>query len=80
VVYRSSSPPYANRQDLLTGVGSRIAGARWNPPGSFPTVYTSRAETDSHADLQAILLTELFSDGIRGVEVHNGYEDPNGKD
>ena len=52
MVYRSSLPRYANRQDLLTGVGSRIAGARWNPPGSFPTVYAS---LDPHTALDEVL-------------------------
>jgi RES domain-containing protein len=41
VVYRSASVRYANRDDLLTGAGSKSAGARWNPPGSAATVYTS---------------------------------------
>jgi RES domain-containing protein len=40
-LYRSSSPRYANKDDLLTGAGSKTAGARWNPPNSFRTVYTS---------------------------------------
>ena len=37
VVYRSASPRYANQDDLLTGIGSKSTGARWNPPRSFPT-------------------------------------------
>jgi RES domain-containing protein len=41
VIYRSASVRYANRDDLLTGIGSKSAGARWNPPGSVATVYTS---------------------------------------
>jgi RES domain-containing protein len=41
VVDRSASPRYANRDDLLTGAGSRTAGARWNPPNSFCTIYLS---------------------------------------
>src|SRR5260370_25091694 len=41
VVYRSASVGYANRDDLLTGTGARQAGARWNPPSSMATVYTS---------------------------------------
>jgi RES domain-containing protein len=40
-LYRSSSPRYANLDDLLTGAGSKAVGARWNPPNSFRTVYTS---------------------------------------
>jgi RES domain-containing protein len=41
VVYRSASISYASRDDLLTGAGARHAGARWNPPKSVATVYTS---------------------------------------
>jgi RES domain-containing protein len=32
---------YANRDDLLTGAGAKRDGARWNPPDSVATVYTS---------------------------------------
>jgi RES domain-containing protein len=52
VVYRSASPRYANRDDLLTGVGSKTAGGRWNPPKSFPTVYSS---LDPHTALDEVL-------------------------
>src|SRR5262245_24918748 len=41
VVFRSASVRYANRDDLLTGAGSKSAGAHWNPPGRVATVYTS---------------------------------------
>jgi len=40
-VYRIASTRYANANDLQTGVGSRGAGGRWNPLGSFATVYAS---------------------------------------
>ena len=52
VVYRSASPRYANKGDLLTGVGSKTAGARWNPPKSFPTIYAS---LDPHTVLDEVL-------------------------
>jgi RES domain-containing protein len=52
VVYRSASPRYANNDDLLTGVGSKTAGARWNPPKSFPTIYSS---LDPHTALDEVL-------------------------
>jgi RES domain-containing protein len=52
VVYRSATPRYANKDDLLTGVGGRSAGARWNPPRSFPTVYAS---LDPHTALDEVL-------------------------
>jgi RES domain-containing protein len=37
--YRATTVEYSNRQDLLTGTGSRKAGARWNAAGSFNAVY-----------------------------------------
>lgn len=52
VVYRSASPQYANQDDLLTGFGSRSAGARWNPPRGFPTAYAS---LDPHTALDEVL-------------------------
>jgi RES domain-containing protein len=42
VCYRSASIKYANSNDLITGIGSLKSGGRWNPLGSFPTVYLSR--------------------------------------
>jgi RES domain-containing protein len=41
IVFRSASVAYANRDDLLTGAGAKQTGARWNPPKSVATVYTS---------------------------------------
>lgn len=40
-MFRSASPKYANRDDIITGAGSKVAGGRWNPPGGFHTVYAS---------------------------------------
>jgi RES domain-containing protein len=40
-VYRSATPRYARTGDIVTGAGSAKTGGRWNPPGSFPTVYAS---------------------------------------
>ncbi len=46
MAYRAAAMRFANRDDLLTGMGSRQFGGRWNPPGSFRTVYLSvNAET-----------------------------------
>ncbi|MEX2286844.1 MAG: RES family NAD+ phosphorylase [Planctomycetaceae bacterium] len=52
--YRSTSPKYANEQDLVTGEGSRQYGGRWNPPGiaaiySSLTPETAMAEAIAHA-------------------------------
>jgi RES domain-containing protein len=40
-LFRSASPKYANKDDIVTGAGSKTAGARWNPRASFNTVYAS---------------------------------------
>jgi RES domain-containing protein len=40
-VYRVTSVERANEEDLASGEGSRIWGGRWNPQGSFRTVYLS---------------------------------------
>ena len=41
IAYRSASPRYASGPDLVSGVGSRRYGARWNPKGAFLAVYVS---------------------------------------
>lgn len=40
-LYRATTIEYANRGDLLAGVGSRKSGARWTPRGRFNAVYGS---------------------------------------
>src|SRR4051812_27806923 len=40
-LFRSASTKYANKDDIVTGAGSKAAGARWNSPGSVHTVYAS---------------------------------------
>jgi len=40
-VFRATAVRYANRDDLLTGLGAKSAGGRWNPPGGFATIYSS---------------------------------------
>jgi len=40
-VFRATAVRYANRDDLLTGLGAKSNGGRWNPPGCFATVYSS---------------------------------------
>jgi RES domain-containing protein len=53
-VYRSASPEYANRDDLITGAGAKTTGGRWSPRESFHAVYasldfeTAAAETMAH--------------------------------
>jgi RES domain-containing protein len=40
-VYRSATPRYARSRDIVSGMGSCRMGGRWNPPGSFSTIYAS---------------------------------------
>ena len=40
VVFRSHSSSYA----ALSGEGARVKGGRWNPPNSFPVIYTALDE------------------------------------
>lgn len=39
--YRAVQIEYANERDLLSGEGTKNAGGRWTPPGSFATVHAS---------------------------------------
>jgi RES domain-containing protein len=55
VVFRSTEPTYATKKDLLTGEGSRLYGGRWNPPGSFATVYAARSDVTAVAESKAHL-------------------------
>jgi RES domain-containing protein len=40
-IYRSAAPKWSAGRDMLTGVGSMKAGARFNAPDRFPAVYGS---------------------------------------
>ncbi len=51
--YRVASVARSNEADLLSGEGSRIWGARWNPPGSFRTVYFSLEHSTAMAEYLA---------------------------
>ncbi len=75
VAFRATAERYANRDDLLTGEGSKRAGGRWNPIGSFRTVYLSIGVDTAvseflgqfaHYGLQAAELTPFV---VAGAEV-----------
>jgi RES domain-containing protein len=59
-MYRTSGIDYANRNDLLSGAGSKLHGARWTPKGAFPAVYGS-------LDPQTALLESLGTGGRYGI-------------
>src|SRR5262245_34641012 len=41
LAYRAAAPRRANVDDLLTGMGARAVGGRWNPRGAFRAIYLS---------------------------------------
>ncbi len=41
VIYRFEAPMYAGANEVVSGRGSLMHGARWNAPGSFAAVYGS---------------------------------------
>lgn len=53
-IYRAVGYHYANQADLVTGIGAKFHGARWNPPGRFPAVYGSRNPFAALAETGAI--------------------------
>jgi RES domain-containing protein len=40
-LFRSASPKYASKDDIVTGAGAKTAGGRWNARATFNTVYAS---------------------------------------
>jgi RES domain-containing protein len=50
--YRSSTPKYATESDLLTGIGSKLHGGRWNPIG-IAVVYSSLTPESAMAETLA---------------------------
>lgn len=52
-VFRSAAPRYAGVRDMVTGVGSANVGGRWNPRGSFRTVYASLEPETAMAESMA---------------------------
>ncbi len=50
--FRSSTPKYANDPDLLSGVGSKLHGGRWNPIG-VAAVYASLTPETAMAEALA---------------------------
>lgn len=51
--FRSVTPKYAKSKDLVSGEGACRFGGRWNPPGSFPTVYLSLDMETAFAEFRA---------------------------
>jgi RES domain-containing protein len=60
VMFRTTGIGYANREDLLSGMGSKRYGARWTPRGAFPAVYGS-------LDPHTALLETLGTGGRYGI-------------
>ncbi len=74
IVFRSSTPKYANDSDLISGVGSKLHGHRWNPAG-IAVVYASltpeaaMAETLAHYRYYEIPIEEAMPRVFVGIQV-----------
>jgi RES domain-containing protein len=51
--YRFAEVEYASEADLITGLGAKISGGRWNPKASFPVLYTSLTPETALAEIKA---------------------------
>lgn len=50
LVYRLQKSEYAqNRKDILSGIGAKLYGGRWNPKG-VPLIYTSATPELAHSE------------------------------
>jgi RES domain-containing protein len=50
LVYRLQKSEYAqNREDILSGIGAKLYGGRWNPKG-IPLIYTSATPELAHSE------------------------------
>jgi RES domain-containing protein len=61
--YRSASPRYVSATDLISGFGSQLHGARWNPKGAFSAVYAS-------LDLEIAMRETLAHHRYYGIPLH----------
>jgi RES domain-containing protein len=52
-VYRFAEVEYASKEDLISGLGAKKSGGRWNPKASFPVLYTSLTPETALAELKA---------------------------
>lgn len=52
-IFRSTTPAYARADDLVSGLGAQRHGGRWNPPGTFATVYGAFTPEGAMAEVLA---------------------------
>ena len=65
VAFRATAERYANRDDLLTGLWSKLSGARWNSVGLLRTVYLSLGVDTAVAEL----LGQFAHYGLQAAEL-----------
>lgn len=66
ILYRAVAPRYASSRDALSGLGAKIHGGRWNPPGEFAAVYGALDPETAMA--QALAVQRHY-----GLPVHRAF-------
>ena len=73
-VFRAVHPKYSRWRDLISGVGSRIGGSRWNPPGLTRVLHAAKFPEDALMEALAERRRLGFSDAsglplvMRGIQ------------
>lgn len=52
-VYRAARPEYSNLPELISGIGSKLDGSRWNPPGALRVLHASDAPEHAISEMLA---------------------------
>jgi RES domain-containing protein len=74
-IFRSVTPRYAASADLISGLGSKKHGGRWNPPQSFRAVYGAGtpelavAESLAHSRRFGIADADAMPRVLRSIDV-----------
>ena len=69
VCYRCTEPQFANQ--IVSGLGSQLHGARWTPKNSFPTVYLCETTDD---EVAAVVNPFLATDKIHWRAIQDRRE------
>ncbi len=55
VFYRTAGPKHTTAKEIVSGIGARNTGGRWNPPGAMNVLYVSQSATTAMIESVASL-------------------------